>query len=815
MENYEHLQLRKVESQLPRRKSKTGGFGGEKRGDRRSHGSQLLTQVEGLSQKFEEKPRPFGINPKLIFKIKLRKNDSLETHLPSLGLNLLEKAPKVHQAIVVFADDDHLAELEKRLKSYAGVIPDSPEYAYLDDIEELVPLEPEDRIGPLLKIDPLKPGEVVPLDMELWHTGNVKELNSYINEVDEVLRDIGPQLGLKVSDRYIGKYICNLRIQVNSEILELLLQDYQVKEIDRRPKPAFESPLEYNIPLSSLPEIPSPELESTGILVIDSGVQRGHPLIAPALGESEVFPDSQHQFITGAPDDCDTLTGGHGTGVAGIALYGDVAECVNNKSFQPQVWLFSARVTNENNEYDPELLLDNQIEAAIDYFVRNYKNCKVINISLGDSRLIYQQGEKQFRLAARIDEIAYKLQHQNILFVISAGNFWYESDSAELIARDYPKYLLSEDAQIIEPATAAIALTVGSLSQGKGMGLYPDDARRRAIAKVEKYPSSFTRTGFGVDGMIKPELVEFGGDLILDGDRLSNNDWGNAMITLNKNFQSSSLFKFYRGTSFSAPRVANLAAKLFTKFPDATSNLIRALIADSAQIPPDIPPIFEGKSSKQSEKRLKIYGYGQPDFARAAYSRGHQVLLFLDHETLNLGHYQIYEIPPLPEEFIQTKGTKTLSVTLAFDPPTRHTRGDSYLGITMDFYLFKNIKPDILNQVFFDNGKKLENSEDFMAISIGELKKKYGNIEIALKPGLSRRKKGTLQKGKFQFSRANWKYDSQPLYLVVACNKKWVNPEEVSSQRYAIVASISHSNESVDLYNKLRGEIRLPQRIRV
>jgi subtilisin family serine protease len=815
MENYEHLQLRKVESQLPRRKSKTGGFGGEKRGDRRSHGSQLLTQVEGLSQKFEEKPRPFGINPKLIFKIKLRKNDSLETHLPSLGLNLLEKAPKVHQAIVVFADDDHLAELEKRLKSYAGVIPDSPEYAYLDDIEELVPLEPEDRIGPLLKIDPLKPGEVVPLDMELWHTGNVKELNSYINEVDEVLRDIGPQLGLKVSDRYIGKYICNLRIQVNSEILELLLQDYQVKEIDRRPKPAFESPLEYNIPLSSLPEIPSPELESTGILVIDSGVQRGHPLIAPALGESEVFPDSQHQFITGAPDDCDTLTGGHGTGVAGIALYGDVAECVNNKSFQPQVWLFSARVTNENNEYDPELLLDNQIEAAIDYFVRNYKNCKVINISLGDSRLIYQQGEKQFRLAARIDEIAYKLQHQNILFVISAGNFWYESDSAELIARDYPHYLLSEDAQIIEPATAAIALTVGSLSQGKGMGLYPDDARRRAIAKVEKYPSSFTRTGFGVDGMIKPELVEFGGDLILDGDRLSNNDWGNAMITLNKNFQSSSLFKFYRGTSFSAPRVANLAAKLFTKFPDATSNLIRALIADSAQIPPDIPPIFEGKSSKQSEKRLKIYGYGQPDFARAAYSRGHQVLLFLDHETLNLGHYQIYEIPPLPEEFIQTKGTKTLSVTLAFDPPTRHTRGDSYLGITMDFYLFKNIKPDILNQVFFDNGKKLENSEDFMAISIGELKKKYGNIEIALKPGLSRRKKGTLQKGQYEFSRANWKYDSQPLYLVVACNKKWVNPEEVSSQRYAIVASISHSNESVDLYNKLRGEIRLPQRIRL
>lgn len=659
MDNYEHLPLHKVESQLPRRKSKPGGFGGEKRGDRRSHGSHLLTQVAVLNQKFEEKPRPFGINPKLIFKIKLRKNDSIENHLPSLGLHLLEKAPKVHQAIVVFADDDHLTEFKNRLKSYAGVIPNGHEYAYLDYIEELVRLEPEDRIGPLLKLDPLKPGEVVPLDMELWHTGNRKELNNYIDEVDNFLRNIDSQLGLRVSDRYIGKYICNLRIQVNVDILEILLQQYQVKEIDRRPKPAFESPREYNIPLSSLPEIQSPDLESTGILVIDSGVQRGHPLIGPALGDSEVFPDSKHQFITGGPDDGDIKTGGHGTGVAGIAIYGDVAECVTNKSFQPQVWLFSARVTNEDNEYDPELLLDTQIEAAIDYFVRNYKNCQVINISLGDSRLIYHPGEKQFRLAARIDEIAYKLQHQNILFVISAGNFWYESDSPELIARDYPDYLLSEDAQIIEPATAAIALTVGSLSMGKGSGLYPGDARRRAIAKVEKYPSPFTRTGFGVDGMIKPELVEFGGDFVLEGDRLSNKDWGNAMMTLNKNFQGPSLLKFYRGTSFSAPRVANLAAKLFTKFPHATSNLIRALIADSAQIPTDIPPRFEGNSSEQLKKRLKIYGYGQPDFERAAYSRGNQVLLLVDHETLNLGHYHIYEIPPLPEEFIKTKGTKT------------------------------------------------------------------------------------------------------------------------------------------------------------
>lgn len=803
MTKYEHLELPKVKAESPRRPK--SGFGGKsKRSDRSSHGNTILAQALTLSKELEEKSNLLGINPKLIFKIKVRKNDTLENNLPSLGLNLLAKEPKAKQAIVVFADDNQLTKFQERLNSYAGL--DGREY--LDDIEELVRLEPEDRIRPLLKLDPLPLDQILPLDMELWHTGNKEELRSYIDEVDDFLRKIKPGLEMRVSDSYISNYICNVRIQVDSEVLELLLQEYQVKEIDRIPKPAFESPGEYRIPLSNLPPILSPASEASGVLVIDSGVQRGHPVIGPALGDAEVFPDPKHEFVTGGPDDGDN-TGGHGTGVSGIAIYGDVTEGIKNKSFQPEVWLFSARVTNENNEYDPELLLEKQLEEAIDYFVRNYPNCKVINISLGDSRLIYQEGEKQFRLAAKIDEIAYRLQHKNLIFVISAGNFWYDSDSKELIYKDYPDYLLLEKARIIDPATAAIALTVGSLSMGKGSGQYPNDARRRAIAPVEKYPSPFTRSGFGVDGMIKPDLVEFGGDLILYGDRIIDNDWGAGVITLNKNFQGSSLFKAYTGTSFSAPRVANLAAKLFTKFPNASSNLIRALIADSAQIPTDIPCSLDEKLKKQ-----KIYGYGQPNFERAAFSTENQVVLLVDNEILSLNNYRIYEIPALPSEFLKTKGTKTLSVTLAFDPPTRHTRGDSYLGITMEFRLFRNVEKEKLMQAF-TNAKKIDDS-DFTEMLIGDLKEKYGkSIEIKLLPGPQIRKKGTLQKGQLQIKKSDWKYDYKPMYLVVACNKKWVNPEEIPNQRYALIVSIAHSDSGVDLYNKIQGQMQASQRIRI
>ncbi|MGL6337703.1 MAG: S8 family peptidase, partial [Waterburya sp.] len=588
----------------------------------------------------------------------------------------------------------------------------------------------------------------------------------------------------------------------------------EVKEIDRRPKPAFESPTEINTPLSNLPEIESPPDTNCGVLVIDSGVQGGHPLIAKTLGDKEVFPDSQHKFITGDANDGDTRTGGHGTAVAGIAIYGDITQSLKNQLFQPQVWLFSARVTNQNNEYDPDLLLENQLEQAVNYFVNNYPNCKVINISLGDDRLVYRDSQKQFRLAAKIDEIAYKLQHKNILFVVSAGNHYYQAESRELLRQDYPNYLLSEEARIIEPATAALALTVGSLSLGTGSCKYPEDASRNVITKIDGYPSSFTRTGFGVDGMIKPELVDFGGDIIIDRNKVVDKDIGTTILTLNKNFQGLSLFKGCCGTSFAAPRVSNLAAQLFTKFPDATPNLIRALIANSAQLPSEIPDEFKHKK-KDKIKRLKIYGYGQPNYNIAAYSTKNYVVL-QEEGTIAIGEFTLYEIPPLPDEFLNTKGDKKISVTLAFDPLTRHTRGDSYLGVTMEFSLFRNIDANNLKNAFVKASKE-KNQENFTEISLENLKKQFKSITVDLFPGANLRKKGTLLKGEVKISSQNWKYDRNSMYVVVACNRKWAREEDINSQRYALVVSVSHSNAEVNLYNQLQAQVqnKISQRVRI
>ncbi|MDB9486749.1 S8 family peptidase [Dolichospermum circinale CS-537/01] len=818
---FEHLKLpRIINIELPRR-SHGGGSSG-KRADFIEHGKHLLDQLSGLAETTKQKSNPFRLDPKLIFKIKATKKLS-DDLVNQTGLDILAFEPD--KTIVVFSSDLELKEFRRRLENYSQII-EGNKYDYLDAIDELVPLEREDRIGRLLELNPVKPGELVALDLELWHTGDRKEMRKYLDDIADVLESLSDDTSpMRMSDSYVGDYLCIARIKVTHEILDELLLEEMVKEIDRPPQPAFERPGDYNLPLSSFPEVISPPEENCGILVIDSGVQSGHPLIAPVLGEADVFPDPGQQLIKGGAEDVN----GHGTSVAGIAIYGDVENCIKKLSFDPTVWLFSARVTDENCQYYEDLLLETQLDRAIEAFVDNYPNCKVINISLGDYEKYYIDGMKQFRLAAKIDEIAYQYQHKNIIFVISAGNSYHEELEYEQLRTEYPNYLLNKNARIIDPATSAIALTVGSLSYGRGSMTEPTDVRRQAIAKLRGHPSPFTRTGFGVDGMIKPDVVDFGGDLALDlsyregldlpkVSQLGDNVAGVSVVTFSKNFQSS-LFHICSGTSFAAPRVANIAAQLFTKYPNASSNLIRALIVNSAVLPKEIPDEFSnGTESQKIKKQLQIYGYGQTDLERAMYSAENYVVLSEDNIIIPVGKFHIYEIPQLPEEFFDIEGTRTLLVTLAFDPPTRPTRGDSYLGVTMEFNLFKGIPKESVVNAYVD-ASKTDNPDEFAEISIQNLNKKYPkrSITIDLDPGSNLRKKGTVQRGQTQLKSGAKKYNNLPMTLVVSCNRKWGNADEIPIQRYALVVSISHSDSQVNLYNRVKlkvDEIDLRERSR-
>lgn len=797
--NLEHLELPRVRGEFPRRLH--GGGRLPEREDKYKHGKYLIRKTGRVIQKHKIIKRPTGISPTLLFKLKIHpKADLNEDQLRLMNLSLVSKDPD--KTIVVFSSDEALARFKRYISEYSGIIKKGHKYAFIAGIDDILPIEPIDRIGRLLKEEPIEVDEIAHLDVEMWYPVDREDCNKYIKE----LKDLSESLGGKLTDSYIGEYICLARCHINKEGLEAFLNVEYIKEVDRIPQPTFETSQLYSTNIDDIGDIPNVPEDAFGVLVIDSGVMGNHPLLRPALGDAQVFPDTLGENVKGGPED----RHGHGTSVCGIAVYKDLRKCIETKTFLPLVRLFSARVLDDNNNYDPDELIQNQIEKAIRYFIDNYPQCKVINISLGDENMYLRTGEKQLRLAAKIDEMAYKYKDHNILFVISSGNYRCNLQEGESRINNYPNYLLNEEAKILDPASSALGLTVGSLSTGNIPFRYAENSGVRSVAHENEFPSPFTRTGFGVDGMIKPELVDFGGDECFSRGMIIT-DQGVGIPTTSKNFlpPSSQLFRAPAGTSFAAPAVASMAAMLFNHFPSATSNMIRALLGDSALIPRDRPTLLQG--NQYEENVLRTYGYGRADYERAAYSDQGEVLLIAEDE-INLGNFHLYEIPSIPNEFLERKGERYICVTLAFDPPTRPTRGDSYLGLSMRYHLFRNIQIKRVEGIFRDWKRAPADSDE------EELEDKLSQVDsfrkVALKPSGNIRSKGTLQKSMIKIKKRNWVYDGKPMILAVSCFRKWA-PEEIEKQRYAVVVSIKHSDEDIRLYDRIRQHVRVVTRIRI
>lgn len=787
------------------------------RDNRLTHGRNLHRQAREVEARLEDRLRvaPAGINPKLIFKIQLHPKGNLdEDTLRGLGLRVL--ARDARKAIVVFPDEETLDELKRHLSEYAGLVPGNV-YAFLDAVDEIAEISPDEKIGARLRAEPLGRDDIAPLDLEVWHPGDRDECNRIVDEITDHLT----RVGMTVTDRYVGESICLLRVRLSgavlNEILESEFLDY-IREIDRRPSPSFEL-LEVNLlGIEQLELANAIDQDAIGVVVVDSGIAQQHPLLGPALGDAQVFPDRLSQKIRAGAEDGDEHTHGHGTAVSGIAAYGDIGECIQSRSFNPSALLFSARVTDDHNDFDEDELVEHQLDEAVGYFLENYPQAKVINISLGDSTLVYSDLAYQFRLAATIDELAYRFRDNEIIFVISAGNYMPLHLSDEEILAQYPSYLLEDAARLIDPATSALAISVGGLSYGPGR-LYQDDLRQngieRLVAGERGYPSPFTRAGWGVGGAIKPDVVDFAGDWRFERGLIPEMPAYAGLPTTAKNFAppDGRLFRTVSGTSFSAPKVANLAARLFQEFPGAQSNLIRALIVSSARVPSDRPDSL-AEEEIWNESIMKLYGYGQPDFERARRSAQDDALLVAE-ETLELDSFHLFTIPSLPEEFFSARGSGYVSVALAFDPPTRRTRADSYLGVTMDFILFRNVRPEeLIDHIRFLTPEEREELGDGYPRLANLPDGRDRPVRVDLRPGRNLRKSSTLQCAKVKISQKSWQYDGEELVLAVICSRKWA-PLDITHQRYSLVVSISHENEEVQLYTHVRQQTRVYQRVRV
>jgi hypothetical protein len=442
-------------------------------------------------------------------------------------------------------------------------------------------------------------------------------------------------------------------------------------------------------------ELVAPPGDAPRVVVIDSGIQQNHRLISKAI--------DVNRSINFVPEDTTVAdevgNGGHGTKVAGAILYsGNIPKFGTH---QLPFFLVNARVLNRHNQmsnliYPPRLMQD---------IANEYKDITIFNLSINAHSASRKTHMSQW--SSMMDKIAHA---EDKIFVVSAGNLLGTSGVItkpgikEHIAagRNHPHYLLEDSSRIADPGQSAFAITVGSVCHDEY-----NDLDRKSFGRRDEI-SAFSRSGFGMWNAIKPEVVEYGGDVIKEklGPNLSILPQTSTEVV-----KTGPVGLGYDiGTSFAAPKVAHIIAHLQSMFPNENSLFYKALLIQSARLP---EAIFHNPTADH----LRQFGYGIPNLARAINNSPYRIT-FTTSGKIAPKQGKIFSINIPPE--IRRQGEQfdvLVEVALAYTAKPRRTRRylRSYLSSWLSWESSKlnqdseAFKHDILKEI--ESPEKLSEDE--------------------------------------------------------------------------------------------------------
>jgi Subtilase family len=411
-----------------------------------------------------------------------------------------------------------------------------------------------------------------------------------------------------------------------------------------------------------------PSADAPKVCVIDSGLQENHPLLKAAIDavNSRSWVLSQKDITADYVKD-----GGHGTRVAGALLY---PQGIPKTSQEKAIcWIQNARILGENKKTSDKLHLPDVLTDIVAIYHKQTRT-RIFNHSVTGSspcRTIYMSA-----WAATIDYLSWQ---NDVLFIVAAGNIPIKRIDGLSLARKtldehseagrvYPDYLLQPSARIANPAQSFQALTVGSIAHTT----YNKEFKR-SVAQAN-HPSAFSCTGYGIWDSIKPDVVEYGGDLAIDSDTEPNFSTPAAIcpeLVRTTEGGAPAVASDSIGTSFAAPKVAHIAAALEATFPQASCLLYRALIVQSARLPEwtDDPTV-------NLSDAIRMMGYGLPSLARAIGNADHRITLITQEDKLiqaKQAHIYQVGIPPelqSPAEDFDIR----VEITLSYKAEPRRTR---------------------------------------------------------------------------------------------------------------------------------------------
>jgi len=369
-----------------------------------------------------------------------------------------------------------------------------------------------------------------------------------------------------------------------------------------------------------------PSRSAPAVCILDTGVDRGHPLLEVALAPSDA---QTLRSEWGASDHHERR---HGTTMAGIALYDSLSEALRSReAIELTHRLESVKILPPTGANDPDNYGSITQEALglaeANAPGRNRVACLTVT---ADSR----DGGRPSSWSAALDELAVGGQvfGDPRLICVSAGNL-----REEIFAASY-RYPVIEGTKcgIEDPGQAWNVLTVGAFTNS----IYFDEhgfAGYRPIAtKGDLSPTSRTSLAWPEDirdgWALKPDVVMEGGNWAESPKGNRDVPDGLGLLTTIVTPNGGSLLTATHDTSPATAGASRLAAQIWAEYPDLWPETVRGLLVHSARWTDAMKQRFPGNDKGTIQKRLRCYGYGVPDRSLALQSATNLVTLMFEGE---------------------------------------------------------------------------------------------------------------------------------------------------------------------------------------
>lgn len=381
-------------------------------------------------------------------------------------------------------------------------------------------------------------------------------------------------------------------------------------------------------------------LSDVVIGIIDGGISPNNTFLTPYIyaRKEYVAPEYQNHH--------------HGTFIASTIQFGNHLNNIPENGNIKFKFLDVVALPNNNPNHGPtDSLGEEELQEIILEVLEDFPEVKIWNLSLGLEQLV--NNSKMSDLAIFLDEM--QTRH-NVQFFIASGNI---NDLS--LQRTWPAIENDDEFDRMgSPADSVLGITVGSLAL--------KDSPQSIVKKEE--PSSFSRRGPGANYIIKPDVIDYGGNISNTGNISGLGIFG---LDCNGNLTEDI------GTSYATPRIVKKFASIYHELTERNLLMAKTMLMHSARL--------ETRAIRKKEQHLmKYYGFGMPsnnvnDILKC--SENEITLVF--NQTIKRGrHLELIDFPYPPSLIRDGKYYGEIIMTLAYEPPLDSRYGSEYCRTNID-----------------------------------------------------------------------------------------------------------------------------------